>query len=160
MSSFSTNKRPLLVCLHLSTTWQLFMCLHPVMNEWQLTYFCSLKIHHVLAFFGSFFLSTNHGCRFAPLLTHTWLIRSEVLPCPYLLVMIERVGERLSLPLVILLTTIVRWFLLATIVHWRPNVLGFHISSSQYVHAHINIHIHYCICVHPGIEDFKVLQWC
>ena len=31
-------------------------------------------------------------------LTHTWLIRSEVLPCPHLLVIIEKVKERYSLP--------------------------------------------------------------
>ena len=31
-------------------------------------------------------------------LTHTWLIGSEVLPCPHLLVIIERVKERYSLP--------------------------------------------------------------
>ena len=98
MSSFSTNKRQLLVCLHLSGTWQLFMRLHSVMNEWQLSSFRSFKIHHVLALFGGFFLSTNHGRRFASLpLTHTWLIESEVLPCLSHLVMIEKVGERDSL---------------------------------------------------------------
>ena len=72
------NKRQLIMCLHhLTTTWQLIMCLHPLTTTWQLTSFRSLKIHHMLAFFGSFFLSTNHGQRFASPLTHTWLIESE-----------------------------------------------------------------------------------
>ena len=49
------------------------------------------------------------------------------------LVMIERgEGETVS-PSIILLTTIVCWFLLAIIVRWWPNVLGCHISSSQNV---------------------------
>ena len=34
---------------------------------------------------------------------------------------------------IILLTTIVRWFLPATIDRWRPKVLGCHISSSQHL---------------------------
>ena len=48
------------VCLHLSATWQLFMRLHPVMNERPLTYFRSLKIYHVLIF-GGIFLDTKYG---------------------------------------------------------------------------------------------------
>ena len=60
----------------------------------QLTSLCSLENHHVLAFFGCFFLSTNHGRGFASPLTHTWLIESEVLPYSYHLVMIERGEER------------------------------------------------------------------
>ena len=40
------------MCPHpLTTTWQLFMCLHLVMNKRQLTYFRSLKNNHVLFFF-------------------------------------------------------------------------------------------------------------
>ena len=94
MSSFSTNKRQLLMCLYLSTTkWQL-MRLHPVMNKWLLNSVCSLKIHHMLAFFGCFLLSTKHSRRFASPLTHTGLIESEVLPCLYHLVITERVEER------------------------------------------------------------------
>ena len=114
MSSFSTNKRQLLMCLHLSTSkWQLIICLHPLTNKWpfimrlypvmnkrQLTSVCSLEIHHVLAFFVfcGFFLSTKHSHKFASPLMHTWLIESEVLPCPYHLVIIERKEKRRPLP--------------------------------------------------------------
>ena len=73
-------------------------------------------------------------------LTYTWLIESEALPYPHHPVMIERVGERereretvfLS---IILLTRIIRWFLPVTIICWRPNVLGCHIFSSQYLNC-------------------------
>ena len=103
------NKRKRIMCPHpLTTNWQLYMHLHPVINERLLASFRSLKIHHVLAFFGGFFLSTNHGRRFASPLTHTWLIENEVLACPHHFVMIERgEGETASLS-IILLTTIVR----------------------------------------------------
>ena len=59
--------------------------------------------------FWRFFLITSHGRKFASLLTHTWTRENEVLPCPYHLAMI-----------IILLTTIVGWFLLTTIVGRRP----------------------------------------
>ena len=36
----------------------------------------------------------------------------------------------------------VRWFLSAIIVRWRPNVLGCHISSSQYIYIYIYIYIY------------------
>ena len=62
-----------------------------VMKKRQLTSVRSLKIHHVLAFFAGFFLCTKHNPKFASPLTHTWLIESEDLLCPYHLVIIERV---------------------------------------------------------------------
>ena len=77
---------------------QLIMCLHPLTTKWQLTSVCSLKIHHVLAFFCRFFLSINH----------IWLIESEVLQCPYKLVL-KRGLERDASLSIILLTTIVGW---------------------------------------------------
>ena len=94
MSSFSTNKRQLLVCLHLSTTWQHCMRLYPVMNLRQLTYFRSLKNHHVLIFLAVSSSVPNMVKGSASPLTHTWLIESEVLPYLSHLVMTERVGVR------------------------------------------------------------------
>ena len=98
-SWFFNEQRQFLMRLHpLRNKWQLIMHLHPLMDERQLTSFRSFKIHHVLALFGGFFLSTNYGRWFAsPLLTHTWLIENDVLPCLSHLVMIQRVGERDSL---------------------------------------------------------------
>ena len=121
-SCFFSEQKQLLMRLHpLRNTWQLFMRLQPVMNEWQLTmrlhpvmnerqltYFHSLKNSPRVDFFGGLFLGTNHGRRFASPLTHTWLLESEALLRPYHLVMIERVGERETASLsIILLTTIV-----------------------------------------------------
>ena len=138
------NNRQFIRCLHpLTTRWQLMMCLHPLTTKWQLTSLRNLKIHHVLAFFfffffGGFFLGTNHGRRFAFPLTHRWLIESEVLPCPYHLVMIERVEERqpLLLPLFcnscLLLSSADGQRVVAAFYHNPENVLGCHISSSQY----------------------------
>ena len=77
----------------LTTTFQLIMRPHPVMNKRQQTYFHSLKNYYVLTF-GRFSLNTNCGRRCASPLIHTWLRESEVLPCLSYLVMIERVGER------------------------------------------------------------------
>ena len=118
------NTRKYIMCpLPLTTTWLLIMRLHLVMNEWQLTYFRSLKNYHVLIFF--FFLAVSSSVPnmvegSASPLTYIWLIESEVLPCLSHLVIIERgEGETASLS-IILLTTIVRWFLLATIVGHRP----------------------------------------
>ena len=60
-SWFFNEQRQLLMCLHFVKNERLLtMCLHPVMNKWQLTYFCSLKIYHVLIF-GSIFLDTKYG---------------------------------------------------------------------------------------------------
>ena len=78
-----------------------------------------MKIHHVLIFFTGSFSVPIMVEGSASLLTHTWLWESEVLPHPHLLVMVERVGERWSLPLPILLIAIFHWFLLATIVGHR-----------------------------------------
>ena len=77
----------------LTSTFQLIMHPHPVMNKRQQTYFHSLKNYYVLTF-GRFSLNTNRGRRSASPLIQTWLIESEVLPCLSYLVMIERVGER------------------------------------------------------------------
>ena len=77
----------------LTTTFQLIMRPHPVMNKRQQTYFHSLKNYYVLTF-GRFSLNTNRGRRSVSPLIQTWLIESEVLPCLSYLVMIERVGER------------------------------------------------------------------
>ena len=78
----------------LTTTWQLFMRLHPVMNKLQLTYFRSLKNYHVLIFFAVSSSVPNMVEGPVSPLTHTWLIESEVLPSLSHLVMIKRVGER------------------------------------------------------------------
>ena len=86
MSSFSTNKSQLLVCLHCSTIWQLFMRPHPMMNERQLTSFCSLKIHHMLIFWWT--LPSYQSWSKACFRTDT-LIECEALPRPNHLVMIE-----------------------------------------------------------------------
>ena len=84
-SWFSTKKRQLLMCFHpFTTSWQLFMCLLPVMNEQQPTHFRSLKSYQLLTF-GGFSLNTNRGRKSASPLTHAWLIGSEALPCPYLI---------------------------------------------------------------------------
>ena len=77
----------------LTTTFQLIMHPHPVMNKRQQTYFHSLKNYYVLTF-GRFSLNTNRGRRSVSPLIQTWLIESEVLPCLSYLVMIVRVGER------------------------------------------------------------------
>ena len=68
------------------------MCPLPLRTTWQLTYFSGLKIHHVLILV----LSSLVPIMVADLLlTHTWLIESEVLQCLSYLVMIERgEGER------------------------------------------------------------------
>ena len=127
------------MCLHhLTTKWQLIIRLHPVMNKLQLTSLRSLKIHHGLAFFGCFFHSTSHGRRFAFPLTHTWLIESEVLPCPYHLVIIERGEERDGFSFHYSAYYYSR-LILACHYSWPPaffphkpeNVLGCHISSSH-----------------------------
>ena len=88
-SWFFDEQRQLLMRLHpLRNKRQLTMRLHPVMNEWQLTYFLLFEV--LFFFFCRLFLGTSP-------LTHTWLIESEVLPCPSCLVIIERVGVRDSL---------------------------------------------------------------
>ena len=164
MSSFSTNKRQLLMCLHISTgkrrltmclhpvmnkrqlimrlhpvmnKWQLIMRLHPVMNKWQLTSLCSLKIHHGLAFFGRFFLGTNHGRRFASPLTHTWQIVSDFLLCPYHVVIIDRGEERDGLSFLYSVYYYSRWGSESRtpFYHNPANVLGCHISLSQYIYG-------------------------
>ena len=85
-------------------------CLHSPANKSQLTSLRNLKIHYVFFCFlgGGFFLSANHGHRFASPLTHTWLIESGVLPCPSQLVL-KRGLERDASLSIILLTTIVGW---------------------------------------------------
>ena len=144
------------LCLHLlMTKWQLIMHLPPMMNKRQLTSFRSLKIHHVLAFFwGGLFLGTHHGWRFASLLTHTWLIESEVLSCPYHLVIIERVEENqpLLLPLFwnscLLLSSADGQRVTAPFTHNLENVLGCHISLSQYIYIYMYIYIWSNVCVY------------
>ena len=87
-----------ITCLHTPTKKrQLIMCIHPLINKWQLINLRSLKIHKVLALGGCFFLSTTHGRRFASPPTHTRLIESEVLP--YHLIIIESVEQRRPPPL-------------------------------------------------------------
>ena len=72
--------------------------LHPVIKKWPLTPFRSLK--KITCWFSlavsSFIPNMVEGST-SPL-THTWLIGNEVLLCPRLLVIIERVKERYSLP--------------------------------------------------------------
>ena len=77
----------------LTSTFQLIMRPHPVMNKRQQTYFHSLKNYNVLTF-GRFSLNTNRGRRSASPLIQTWLIESEVLPYLSYLVMIEGGRER------------------------------------------------------------------
>ena len=95
---------------------QLTMRPQPLMNEQQLNYFRGLKNYHVLIYLAVPSSVPNMVKGSASPLTHTWLIESEVLQCPYFLVMIEKMGERerRATPLPILLITIVRRFLLAT----------------------------------------------
>ena len=79
-------------------------------------------------------------------LTHTWLIECEALPHPHHLVMIKKVGGgETAFLFFILLTTIVHWFLLATIVGRRlhpPPQLGKCIRVSYFL-VTIYIHIHW-----------------
>ena len=158
-----------ITCLHSPTKkQQLLMCLHPLTTKWRLTGLRSLKIHLVLAFFGSFFLSTHYSRRFASPLTHTWLIESEVLPCPYHIVMIERVEERRPLPLplfcnsCLLLSSADGQRVAAPFPTTRWMYGGYHISSSQDTFSctycaslscqtSVLVELHEKLC-HPGVS--------
>ena len=108
---------------------QLLMRLHPMMNERQLSHFRSLKIYHMLIFSG-IFLDTKYG-QGVRLSADTYIANREwgppmsTSPCND----IGGEGEIASPASIILLTTIVCWFLPVTITRWRPNVFGCHISS-------------------------------
>ena len=175
------NKQQLIIHLHpVMNKWQLLMCLHPLTTKWQLIMsspfdkksFCSLKIPHMLAFFGSFFLSTNHGRRFASPLSHTWLIQNEVFPCPYHLVMIERSEERdcLSFHYSAYYYSQLWPESHTSFPHNPVNVLGCHIFLSQYHEEELlvmvpwqpnillNMWIISCICIF--IADIWWLGYC
>ena len=96
----------------------------------------------MLIFFGGFFFSTKHSRRFASPQTHTWLTESEVLPCPYHLVMIGRGEEKDGLSFHYSANYYSRWRSESStrFSHNPANVLGCHISSSQYIYIYIYIY--------------------
>ena len=118
--------------------------------------FRSLKIHHVLIFLaGSSSVPIMVEGSASPLV-HTWLIESEVLPWPYLFVMIEKLGERETVFPTANSAYYYRPLILARYHSRSPAlfpynsayVLRFHIYSSQHTHTHTHTHIYIYIYIY------------
>ena len=152
------------------------MCLHTVMNKWQLTYFRSLKNYHVLIFFQQFLPQYQTWSRVS-LSADTYMASREWCPSMPISPCNDREGwRRDGLFSIILLTTIVRWFLLANIVGCQPpslttrqsiRVSYFLVTIGIYIYIYMDVfrrvyiymHILY-MCIYVCVHTYLCINIC